>query len=150
MTPSLKPSQRNAVLAVLNPISQSAATVTTGWISAKDFYTFQAIILAGVLGASATVDAKLQQASDGSGTGAKDISGTAITQLTKAGTDDNKQVIINLQQEQLDIANGFTHFRLSLTVATAACLIAAVVLGLDGRESPVNGLNAATVDEIVN
>lgn len=150
MTPSLKPSQRNAVLAVLNPISQSAATVTTGWIAAKDFFAFMAIISAGVLGASATIDAKLQQASDGSGTGAKDISGKAITQLTKAGSDDNKQVIINLMQEEMDIANGFTHFRLSLTVATAASLISAVVLGMDARESPANVLNAATVDEVVN
>jgi hypothetical protein len=38
----------------------------------------------GVLGASATVDAKLQQATDNSGTGVKDVTGKAITQLVKA------------------------------------------------------------------
>ncbi len=149
MTPSLKPSQRLALLAALNPVSQTAATVTTGWISAKNFYDFMAVLQVGALGSSATVDAKLQQASDSSGTGAKDISGKAITQLTQAGTDSNKQVLINLAQSDLDIANGFTHFRLSVTVATAACLIAALVFGIEGRESPVDAFDAATVDEIV-
>jgi hypothetical protein len=36
-----------------------------------------AVIKTGVLGASATVDAKLQQATDSSGTGVKDITGKA-------------------------------------------------------------------------
>jgi hypothetical protein len=55
----------------------------------KDAKRLMAIIL-GVLGAAATVDAKLQQATDTSGTGAKDISGKAITQLVKASNDNNE------------------------------------------------------------
>jgi hypothetical protein len=85
MYSSLKPSQRMAVIGAVNP--QSATTVqVTGWLSAKNFLNFLAIINVGALGASATVDAKVQQATDGSGTGAKDITGKAITQLTKAST----------------------------------------------------------------
>ena len=133
MNQNLRPSDRAAVVAVLNPISQAAATVTTGWINMATFASIMAILQAGVLGASATVDAKLQQATDGSGTGVKDVTGKAIVQLTKAGTDDNKQVVINCRADDLDIANNFTHVRLSVTVATAACLIGAVVLGFDPR-----------------
>ncbi|MBI1405701.1 MAG: hypothetical protein GC145_06200 [Caulobacter sp.] len=149
MNPALKPSQRAAIVGVIDP--QSATTVKTcGWIAAADFLNFMAIINVGALSASATVDGKLQQATDSSGTGVKDVTDSDITQLTKAGSDDNKQVVINLKQEDLDFANGFTHFRLSITPATAAALISGTVLGFDPRYGAASDSDAATVDEIVS
>lgn len=145
-TPNMLASDNFGILAVKDPISQSASTATTGWISAADYANFVAIVQAGALGASATVDAKLQQATDGSGTGVKDVTGKSITQLTKASSDDNKQAMINLKPEELDVANGFTHFRLSITVATAACLTAALVLGFNRRYGEASDGNVATVD----
>lgn len=142
-----KPSARATVAAVLNPVSQAAATVTTGWVSMATYDAVLALLQVGALGASGTVDAKLQQASDSGGTGAKDITGKAITQLTKAGTDDNKQVAINCRSDELDVAGGFTHVRLSVTVGTAASLISAVILGMDARYQPATA--ATTVDEVV-
>ena len=122
MFPNAKPSELAAVLATLNPVSQSAATVTTGWISAKDFFSFAALIQTGSLGTSATVDAKLQQATDSSGTSAKDITGKAITQIVKA-TGDNKQAIINLRPQELDVNGGFSYFRLSFGVPPHSILL---------------------------
>jgi hypothetical protein len=148
MNVNIKGSDKATIAAVLDPVSQAAGTVTTGWVPMSTFENVLAVLLVGAIGASATVDAKLQQASDGSGTGAKDISGKAITQLTKAGTDDNKQVLINVRSEELDVNNGFTHVRLSVTVATAACLISALMLGLDARYQPAT--QKATVDEVVS
>lgn len=145
----LRPSDAVAILGNIDPDAYSASTVTTGWVSAKGFDAFMAIIQAGDLGASATVDAKIEQATDGSGTGAKDVSGKAITQLTKAGTDDNKQAIINLRSEELDVSNGFDFIRLSMTVETAACDAGAVLLGLTPRYGPASDNDVATVDEIV-
>ncbi len=147
-TSNQKPSEAVALLAQYNPASVAASTVTTGWLSAANFEAFMAIIAAGALGASATLDAKIQQAQDSSGTGVKDVSGTAITQLVKA-TDDNKQVIINLRAPQLDVNNAFTHFRLSMTVGTAASLLSATVLGFFPRYSPASGSNATSVAQIV-
>lgn len=149
MSDNLKPSQRVALVGIIDPDAYSASTVTTGWIAAKDAASFLALVSAGDLGSSATVDAKLEQASDSSGTGAKDISGKAITQLTKAGTDDNKQAVINLRAAELDIANGFTHFRLSMTIGTAACDASGHVFALDGRYGPANTFDLTTVDEVV-
>ena len=106
------------------------------------------IVFAGTLGTSATVDAKFEQATDASGTGAKDVTGSAITQLTEAGTDSDKQAVINLSQESLDIANSFTHVRLSVTVAVATSDIGAVVLGLSPSYGPASDTDATTVDEI--
>lgn len=138
------------ILDVKDPISQAAATVTTAWIPAADYANYAAVICAGVLGASATLDAKLEQATNGSGAGAKDVTGKAITQLTKAGSDDNKQAIINLKPSELDVQNGFTHFRLSITVGTAASLIAAMVLGFGKRYGTGSSGDDASVDEIVS
>jgi hypothetical protein len=147
MHPNLKPSSQLTLLAKLDPVSQAAATVTTGWVAAYAFHQLLAQLVVGVLGASATVDAKLQQASDSGGTGAKDVTGSAITQLTKAGSDDNKVVLINLDPNKLDVDNGFDHVRLSVTVGTAASLIAAQVFGMNPRQGIAAQL--AAVDEIV-
>src|SRR5438552_1384211 len=98
MFPNAKLSEQAALLATYDPVSQGAATVTTGWVAVKNFHRFMALIQTGVLGASATLDAKIQQAQDSSGTGAKDITGKSITQIVKA-TGDNKQAMMNFMPE---------------------------------------------------
>lgn len=146
---NLKPSDRVAVVGSIDPDANAAATYTTGWVSVAAFGSLMAIIQAGALGTSATLDAKLQQATDGSGTGVKDVTGKAITQLTDAGSDSDKQAVINCQQQDLDVANGFDFVRLSMTVATATSDCSAVLLGLDPAYGPASDYDAATVDEIV-
>jgi hypothetical protein len=141
--PALKPSQRAGIVGAISPQS-SAATVTTPWIDVTTFHNYMAILKTGVLGASATVDAKLQQATDSAGTGAKDIAGKAITQLVKA-SHDNDQVTIDLKQEDTDFNAGFKWFRLSVTVGTAASLVDATVLGFDPRYGFATDNDAATV-----
>lgn len=148
MTPNAKASEIVSVLANYNAAAVAASTVTTGWISAANHERFLAIVSAGVLGSSATLDAKLQQASDSSGTGAKDITGKAITQMVKA-TGDNDTALINLSAAELDVNNGFTHFRLSLTVGTATSQLDAKVLGLNPRYLPASAFNIAGVVETV-
>jgi hypothetical protein len=149
MNPNLLPSDRAAIVGVIDPDVTAAGAVSTGWVAAKDFLTFMAIVFAGTLGSSATLDAKIEQASDSSGTGAKDVTGKAITQLTQAGTDSDKQAIINVKQSDLDIVNGFTHLRLTITVATASSDAGGVLLGFDPAFGPASDYDAATVDEIV-
>ena len=148
MNPNIKPSDEAVLVGVIDPDLNTAATYTTGWINMGLFEAIQAIILAGALGTSATLDAKLQQATDASGTGVKDITGKAITQLTEAGTDSDKQAIINCRSDELDVNNGFSHVRLSMTVAVASSDSAAVVLGHHARYQPATDL--ATVDEVVS
>jgi len=147
---NLNPSQRVAVVGLIAPVSASAGTVTTGWVDMRDFLTVMALVSVGVLGSSATVDAKIQQASDGSGTGAKDVAGLAITQLTQASSDSGKQAAINVRQDDLDRENGFRFVRLSLTVATAASLVSAIMLGFDPRYGSADKHEAATVDSVIS
>lgn len=148
MFANAKASEQAALLAEISPVSQAAGSVVSGWISAANFERFLAVIQTGVLGASATVDAKIQQASDSSGTGAKDITGKAITQIVKA-TGDSKQALINVQGADLDVANGFCYIQLSLTVGTAASLVAASLFGFVPRFAPASDSNPASVVQVV-
>ena len=148
MFPNAKGSELFSVLATIDPASQAVGTVTTGWISAGNHHTLLALVQSGVLGTGATLDAKLQQATDASGTGAKDVTGKAITQIVKA-TGDNKQALINLRPDDLDVTNGYAYVRLSLTVAVAASLPAAQLLGFNPRFAPGDASNQAAVAQVV-
>ena len=143
-------SEQAAIVATIDPDVITASTVLSDYVDASEFANYQAIVMAGTLGASATLDAKLVQATDGSGTGVKDITGKAITQLTQASPDDSdKQAVINLKPEELDVANSFTHFALSYTVAVATSDGGAIILGQDPRYGPASDNDLASVAEIV-
>lgn len=147
MFPNAKPSETMAVLGVISPVATST-TVNSGWISAQDFHKFMAVIQTGVLGASATVDSKVQQAVDSSGTSAKDMTGKAITQIVKA-SGDNKQALINFGGFDFDVNNAFCYFQLSITVGTASSLVSAAILGVVPRYADASTYNPASVVQVV-
>lgn len=148
MFANLKLSERVAVLATLDPASVAASTVLTAWVPAANFHRIAALIETGVLGASATVDAKLRQATDNAGTGAKDITGKSITQIVNA-SGDNKQAMLECSADDLDGANGFAYVALSVTVGTAASIVAAQLLGVAPRFAPASAFNQAAVVQTV-
>jgi len=145
--PNLLGSQKAVIAATIDPDVLTATTHDSDWVDMGLFEQIQAIIMVGTLGSSATVDAILQQATDSSGTGVKAITGKAITQLTDAGSDSDKQAVINCRSEELDVANAFTHVRLRITVATASSDGAGLILGHSARYQIPADL--ASVDEIV-
>jgi len=143
-----KASEMLAILATIDPASQSAGSATTGWVSVANHHGLLAVVQTGVLGTSATVDAKLQQALDSAGTGAKDISGKAITQIVKA-SGDNKQVLVNVKPEELDTVNGFGFVRVTVTVGVAASITSAQLLGVNPRYAPADVGNQAAVVQVI-
>ncbi len=143
-----KASEMLAILATIEPASQSAGSATTGWGSVANHHGLLAVVQTGVLGTLATVDAKLQQATDSTGAGAKDVAGRAITQIVKA-TGDNKQALINLKPEELDTLNGFGFVRVALTVGVAASITGAQLLGVNPRFAPADSGNQAAVVQVI-
>ena len=137
-----------SLVGIIDPDAYAAGAVSSGWISAKIAHSFMALIAAGTLGAAATLDAKLEQATDSSGTGAKDITGKAITQLVKA-TNDDDQAVISIKQTDLDVANDFTHFRVTMTVGTATSDASAHVFAADFRHGDGTDNDLASVVESV-
>ena len=148
MFPNSKASEMLAILATIDPSSQGAGPISSGWVPVANHHGFLAVVQTGVLGTAATVDAKLQQATDTSGTGAKDIAGRAITQIVKA-TGDNKQVLINVKPEELDTVNGFGFVRVTVTVGVAASITGAQLLGVNPRFAPADAANQAAVVQVI-
>jgi hypothetical protein len=148
MDTNVKLNEKLAILATLDPASVAASTVVSNWVSVANFHSISALIQTGVLGASATIDAKLRQATDSSGTGAKDVTGKAITQIVKA-SGDNKQATIELRGEDLDVSNGFAYVALSLTVGTAASIVGAALFGANPRFETASAFNQAAVVQVV-
>lgn len=143
------PSEMAAVLGTIDPDAYAVSTVTSDWCDVGEFQQILAIVMAGELGASATLDAKLEQATDSSGTGAKDVTSSSIAQLTQAGSDSDKQALIQIRADDLDRANDFTHVRLSMSIGTATSDAGGVVLGFNPRHGPASDNDLASVDEIV-
>lgn len=145
-----------AVVAVIDPdaYTHTGGTGSDGvylstYVDMSTFNSLQAIVMAGTLASNATLNGKLVQATASDGTGKKDVSGKAITALTQAGTDSDKQAIINLFAEELDTANDFQHVALEMTVGTAAADAGAVLIGHAARYVPASDNDISTVDEIV-
>ncbi len=150
--PNLFPSVKAIVGGVIDPVVQVPATIETAWIDLGLFEQAMALLSVGTLVASSTVAAKLQQATDDTGAGAKDIAGKAITLLTQAGGDSDKQVKIDVRSDELDVNNDFRFVNLEIVVAAANAPLAAFLLGFEPRY-PTDGSvgeELASVDEVVN
>lgn len=151
------PSEVCAIVACIDPDANDQTTLTSDWVDMDDWDQVAAIVMVGVTATGATLDAEVQQATANDGTGAKTIgSGKSITQLTKAGSDDDKQAIINVRAEELDTANSFRYVALVMTPGdtanspdSAAIDSAGVILGFGPRYLATDS-DLATVDEIVN
>lgn len=148
--PNIVPSDRAAIVGAIDPDAYAASTVATGWVDIANWSQLMAIVAVGDMVATSTVDAKIRQATDNSGTSAKDVTGLAITQLTQAGTDDNKQAVINVKQTDLDYNNDFQFVQLSVTIGTAGSDLGGLLLGFDPRYNTASDSDASTVDEIVS
>ena len=143
-----KPSESVSVLATVDAASVAVSTVLTAYVPIKNHFALMALIDVGVFGASATVDAKLRQALDSSGTGVKDIAGKGITQLLAAGGN-NRQAIINVKAADLDTEGGFAFVCVSITVGTAATLLSATLFGFLPHYEDAALFNQAGVAQVV-
>ncbi|NTV25928.1 MAG: hypothetical protein HGB01_06925 [Chlorobiaceae bacterium] len=149
MNPSItKPTDIISLLGTIDPASVAVGTVTSDYVDMSQLSALLAVISTGVLGASATVNAKLVQATSNAGAGKKDIAGKSITQIVKA-TGDNVQAEINLFAEELDGENNYQYVALELTVGTAASQASAVLLGAVHRYNPASMSNLSSVVQIV-
>lgn len=141
-------SERVAVVATIDPDAYSNSTYTSDWVDVSKFQSLMAVVMLGDLGAECDLTAKLEQATDSNGSGAKDITGKAITTLTHSPVDSDKQAIINCRAEDLDADNSFCFVRLSVTNSVTSDF-GAIILGVDARNGLASDNDLSSVDEIV-
>ena len=106
------------------------------------------IVMAGTLGSSAKIDFLVygSTASNMASPGA--LTGKAITQLTQASTDSDKQAVVEVTAEEV-IAQGYRYIRGTMTVTTATSDAGVLTLADFSRYSPASEYDLSSVDEIV-
>jgi hypothetical protein len=111
----------------LVPADKGAGTHTGDWLDMSEAYRAFAILRVGTMGAGGTIDAKIEQAKDASGTDAKNL-GKSITQLDQSAGDGDALVGIEIEPGDLDTENGFRYIRWNITVADASSVISAFII----------------------
>lgn len=148
------PTEMVKLMATIDPDAYAPGAQTSDRVDAGQFASIMAVAYVGDMGTAGTVDFKVQQHDAASSGNTKDITDASITQLTQAGSDDNKQAIINLNTDKLDVTNGYRWVSVVMTVgdttspASATTDCGAAIYGIGPRYS--NLADLASVDEIVS
>jgi hypothetical protein len=126
------PSELIAIAALNVPGAKVAGASSSGYVDASRYGRLMAIIATGTLGASATLDAKLQM---------------ALVQIVKA-SGDSKTAVINLDTSSKVLTKRYV--KLVLTVATATSDATGLLLGIDPKYAPASADNPAANVQIVS
>lgn len=139
-------SEQLAVIATIDPDAYGTGNETSDVIDMQLHRRIMFIVQAGTLATNATLDFGVYGDTASGGSYSTLITGKSITQLTEAGTDSDKQVIVEVTSEEV-IAQGLRYIRGSLTLGTAGGDVAVLALAGNSRYSPATDLTS--VDEIV-
>lgn len=147
------PSELSHIIAAIDPDAYTTGDATSGILTSdvwdmQNFRSVMAVVAIGDFGTSAALAVLLQESSSSDGTFTS-ISGKAITALTEAGSDGNKQVIINL----FDAEMTYRWARVQSTLTVGALDYGVLVFGFDPRYQDAVTTTAygdlSSVDEIV-
>ncbi len=138
--------EKFAVVATIDPDVYTAAAYNTDEVDMSLYESVSFIVMAGTLGASATVDFDVTSDSASGGSFATTVA--SITQLTQAGSDSDKQVVVNVRGQ--DLTDGQRYLRGELTVGTATSDAGVIAIGHNPKYGPASDNDLASVDEIVN
>lgn len=137
-----------AVVGVIDPDANVAGTYLTNAIDMSKFEEVIFIVMAGDLGTNATVAFSVKSSATAGGSYAALSPAVALTTLTDAGSDSNKQAIVRVRPAQLADGKQFIKGEMVVAVATSDCGV--IALAGAARSGPANKDDLATVDEIVN
>jgi hypothetical protein len=146
-------SNKLAIVSVIDPDNYTTGTYTGDAIDMQMHRRIMTIVAVGDFTADGTagkVDCVLTESATSGGSYTQ-ISGKSITQLTRAGSDSNKQAIINLSADEL--GTGMRYVKVSLRVTIKGADGATITLADNSRFT--HAVNTTTfgdlssVDEIV-
>lgn len=141
-------SDNAVIVATIDPDAYTANTYITDGIDMSLWDKVLFIIAVGVFGTGATVDFTVKGDTASGGSYTTTITGKAITQLTEAGTDADKQVIVEVTQAEVQ-AQSFHYIRGALVLGTEACDLAVIALGFGPNVAPATDNDLASVDEYI-
>ena len=142
-----KLSEAVAVVACIDPDAYTTGAQTSDWIDMADFERVMFIVQAGSLGSSATLNFKVQQSAAANGANPADITGKEITELTEAGTDSDKQAIVEVAAAEL--TDGYRYIAGVMTVGTATSDAGVIAIAANPNYGPASDYDLADLAEIV-
>jgi hypothetical protein len=147
-------SDRLAVVSVIDPSDRASSTTLGDMIDMMYHREIMFIVMVGNIQKPNTIDFKVTECATTAGTYVP-ITGKSITQLTQAGTDHNKQAIINVKASELSTGFRYIKGRLYVAGVTGTGNNGQCVLTLAGKSRFSTALGTtvygdlASVDEIV-
>ena len=141
-----KSTERNAVVATIDPDAYVSGLFSTDWVDMDDFYEVMFIAMLGTIVTTASLDLTIQEARTSGGSGAQNLSGKTLTALTSGSND--SQALINVQAS--DLAQGYSFVRGQMLLSVAGGDAAVVAVGSRPRHHPASDYDLASVAEIVD
>lgn len=138
--------QEIGIVATIDPDATTVGVYTSDWVEASKFADYAAIVQVGALGGGASVDVKLRQATNASGSGEKNVQ----NKFTGSMNVSDREAMINLHPSELDLDSNYTHFALEITVTGATSDVSGIVLGRNPRVGTPERNGLSSVLEIVN
>ena len=135
----------NVVEQVIKP-QASAGTLTGTWLDHRTYTKGIGVVYTGTIPGS--LDADIRQATDSSGTSAKQLSSSSITQI--AATSDNKVVVIEYDTQKLDHANSFYFATVRLVKGNASDVAGALLIRTRAKGMPVTSASDEVVEVLSN
>jgi hypothetical protein len=131
--------EENAIVGAIDPQTLNDGSLVSEWVDMAKYRQVAFIVAVGAT--DTTVDAKLQYATDNQGTGANDITGKAVTQLT-AAAGDNKQVVIEIAAEDMPADSGYCALVVVAGSGSTGAVVGAVGIGTVARYAPVSHISS--------
>lgn len=148
MTLNTRLSERLAVVATIDPDAYGTGAQNSDYIDMALHQRILFIILAGTIASTGKIDFAVYGDTASGGAYATAITGAAITQLTEAGTDSDKQAVVEVSAADVQ-AQGLRYIRGVLTLTTAGGDAGVVAVAGDTRYLPASNADLASVDEII-
>lgn len=140
-------SERDAIVACIDPDAYGTGSYAGDVIDMLYFERVIFVVMVGTLGALAVVNFAVQESILTGGAYAAMSPAKAITALTQAGTDDDKQAVVEVKADELTPGYRFLRGVLTITINTADAGV--VALADTARWKPASNWDLASVDEIV-
>ena len=141
-------SQALALVDCIDPDAYTTGTQDGDIIDMSKHARVVFIVMAGTLGSSATLNFAVWGSAASTMTSQALITGKSITALTQAGTDSDKQAIVEVTAEEVG-AQGYRYIQGTLTIGVATSDAGVVTLADHSRYAPASESDLASVDEIV-
>ena len=141
-------SEALAIVACIDPDANGTGALESDVIDMRYHRRVMFIVQVGTMASTSTLDFKVQEGLESDMSDAADLSGKSITQLTQAGTDSDKQAIVEVTAEEVAAAGGRYIWGV-MTIAAAASDSGMVAIADSSRFSPASEYDLASVDEIV-